>query len=232
MKTEQPPKATPFIKGDTTRRTSTARFKPRRTATAKAHMNAAIQRHFAERSNGKPVRKRMTAFWQRQQASNAEYIRELKPEPKPGPDRNGETPEELAKLLECTRTFEQWLAVLDNSSGKREIRRIAFAQTRVLAKTPVELLELYFRAATGNEEAAIVRKIRRLKTSPSAWLSFLLRTEPSELSAFVVKRRVDRELLLKWYAEALDGDKVTLAEHLGLPKQIFGKVVLGRPKAS
>lgn len=82
------------------------------------------------------------------------------------------------------------------------------------------------------EEAAIIRKIKRLNVPPKAWLAFLLHhSSPTTLSAFVPdEHRVGIAQLAAWHEQAVDGERIALAEHLGLPKRVFGKVVLERPK--
>ena len=169
---------------------------------ARAWMNAALKRHPAAR-NGKP--------------------KELKPE------RNGHPKKmqvENEASFEYRRTFAEWLALFDRSIGERKARRIAWKEARQKARTPLQLLELYFRTGIdgfSTEEAALLRKLKRLRAPSAAWLEFLLQTEPSKLTVFVVERRLGRARLAQFHEKAVGQEKRALADHLELPKERFGR---------
>ncbi len=139
---------------------------------------------------------------------------------------NGTMLNSFTEISISSRTFGEWLTMADNLSYSKEIRSFAFEKAEKLASRPIELLELYFEAGVDgfeSKERKIVARIKASSAPAEEWRKFLLRTNPTKLSAFVVEEKLGRARLTTLYANAFGDDKVSLGEHLGVPKVSHGK---------
>ena len=160
-----------------------------------------------------PFGKGIHAFWSRTRLKSG--APQLSKHPKRIAQNGQATAEEIREFLECSRTFEQWLAIADDTSREKAIRFVARAEARKQATLPVKLVELYFRA-TPKEERSLARKIKAIKASRAEWVKVLFEMGPCKLSEFIITHRIGRGYLQKLYKTALNGEKVHFAEHLGI----------------
>ena len=153
------------------------------------------------------------AFWSRTRLKSG--APQLSKHPKRIAQNGQATAAEIPESLECSSAFNQWLVVADDVSRHEDIRSAARAEARKQATSPVELVELYFRA-TPKEERSLARKIKAIKASRAEWVKVLFEMGPCKLSEFIITHRIGRWYLQKLYKTALNGEKVHFAEHLGI----------------
>ncbi|TSC55307.1 MAG: hypothetical protein Greene041679_645 [Parcubacteria group bacterium Greene0416_79] len=85
--------------------------------------------------------------------------------------------EDLWQQVETAQTFAQLLEICNTSAGNEDVRKACLEKMALLAKTPIEMAELFFRAGR-RQEAQLLETLKHMTATPEQWYEAALAIDP------------------------------------------------------